>query len=65
MKAPECAGVIHSDFEIGFIKAEVFTYEDIMEYKTEAKLKEAGKLRLEGKDYLAKDGDIMHFRFNL
>lgn len=65
MKAPECAGVIHSDFEKGFIKAEVFTYEDIMEYKTEAKLKEAGKLRLEGKDYLAKDGDIMHFRFNL
>lgn len=65
MKAPECAGVIHSDFEKGFIKAEVFTYEDIMEYKTEAKLKEAGKLRLEGKEYLAKDGDIMHFRFNL
>lgn len=65
MKAPECAGVIHTDFEKGFIKAEVFTYEDIMEYKTEAKLKEAGKLRLEGKEYVAKDGDIMHFRFNV
>ncbi len=64
MTAPECAGVIHSDFQKGFIRAEVFTYEDIMEYKTEAKLKEAGKLRLEGKDYLPKDGDIMHFRFN-
>lgn len=64
MSAPECAGVIHSDFEKGFIRAEVFTYEDIMEYKTEAKLKEAGKLRLEGKTYLPKDGDIMHFRFN-
>lgn len=65
MTAPECAGVIHSDFQRGFIKAEVYTYEDIMEYKTEAKLKEAGKLRLEGKDYVAKDGDIMHFRFNV
>ncbi len=64
MSAPECAGVIHTDFQKGFIRAEVFTYEDIMEYKTEAKLKEAGKLRLEGKDYLPKDGDIMHFRFN-
>ena len=65
MTAPECAGVIHSDFQKGFIKAEVYTYEDIMEYKTEAKLKEVGKLRLEGKDYVAKDGDIMHFRFNV
>lgn len=65
MTAPECAGIIHTDFEKGFIKAEVFTYEDIMEYKSEAKLKEAGKLRLEGKDYVAKDGDIMHFRFNV
>ena len=65
MKAPECAGIIHSDFEKGFIKAEVFTYEDIMEYKSEAKLKEAGRLRLEGKDYIVKDGDIMHFRFNV
>lgn len=65
MSAPECAGVIHTDFEKGFIKAEVFSYEDMMEYQTEAKLKEAGKLRLEGKDYLPKDGDIMHFRFNV
>lgn len=65
MTAPECAGIIHTDFEKGFIKAEVYTYEDIMEYQSEAKLKEAGKLRLEGKDYVAKDGDIMHFRFNV
>ena len=64
-KAPQAAGKIHSDIERGFIKAEVFTYEDIMEYKSEAKLKEAGKLRLEGKDYIVKDGDIMHFRFNV
>lgn len=63
--APQCAGVIHTDFEKGFIKAEVYRYEDIMEYKTEAKLKEAGKLRLEGKDYHPKDGDIMFFRFNV
>ena len=62
--APKCAGIIHSDFEKGFIKAEVYTYEDIMEYKTEAKLKEAGKIRLEGKEYHPKDGDIMFFRFN-
>lgn len=65
MTAPECAGIIHSDFQKGFIRAEVFTYEDIMEYQSESKLKEAGKLRLEGKDYIAKDGDIMHFRFNV
>lgn len=65
MSAPECAGVIHTDFERGFIKAEVYKYDDIMEYKTEAKLKEAGKLRLEGKDYHPQDGDIMFFRFNV
>ena len=65
MSAPECAGVIHTDFEKGFIRAEVYKYEDIMEYKTEAKLKEAGKLRLEGKDYHPTDGDIMFFRFNV
>ena len=65
MSAPECAGVIHTDFEKGFIKAEVYKYDDIMEYKTEAKLKEAGKLRLEGKDYHPVDGDIMFFRFNV
>ena len=64
MSAPQCAGTIHTDFEKGFIKAEVYRYEDIMEYKTEAKLKEAGKLRLEGKDYHPQDGDIMFFRFN-
>ena len=62
--APQCAGIIHSDFEKGFIKAEVYSYEDIMKYKTEAKLKEAGKIRLEGKEYHPKDGDIMFFRFN-
>jgi len=62
--APQCAGIIHTDFEKGFIKAEVYTYDDIMEYRTEAKLKEAGKIRLEGKDYHPKDGDIMFFRFN-
>ncbi|MDO4940608.1 MAG: redox-regulated ATPase YchF [Erysipelotrichaceae bacterium] len=64
MSAPQCAGIIHTDFEKGFIKAEVYKYEDIMEYKTEAKLKEVGKLRLEGKDYHPVDGDIMFFRFN-
>lgn len=65
MLAPQCAGIIHTDFEKGFIKAEVYTYEDIMQYKTELGVKEAGKLRIEGKDYVAKDGDIMHFRFNV
>ena len=65
MSAPQCAGIIHTDFEKGFIKAEVYRYEDIMELKTEAKLKEAGKLRLEGKDYHPVDGDIMFFRFNV
>jgi len=65
MKAPQCAGVIHTDFEKGFIKAEVYSYEDFMQYQSEAKLKEAGKLRLEGKEYVAQDGDIMHFRFNV
>ena len=65
MSAPQCAGIIHTDFEKGFIKAEVYKYEDIMEYKTEAKLKEVGKIRLEGKDYHPEDGDIMFFRFNV
>ncbi|MBR3150691.1 MAG: redox-regulated ATPase YchF [Erysipelotrichaceae bacterium] len=65
MKAPECAGVIHTDFERGFIRAEVYSYDDFMEFRSEAKLKEAGKLRLEGKEYLPKDGDIMHFRFHV
>jgi len=65
MKAPQCAGIIHSDFERGFIKAEVYTYEDIMEYKSELKVKENGKLRVEGKEYIVRDGDIMYFRFNV
>ena len=65
MKAPQCAGIIHTDFEKGFIKAEVYSYEDIMEYRTEAALKEHGKLRIEGKDYVMRDGDIVFFRFNV
>jgi GTP-binding protein YchF len=65
MKAPQCAGVIHTDFEKGFIKAEVFHCEDLFEHHSEVKLKEAGKFRIEGKEYIAKDGDIMHFRFNV
>ncbi len=65
MSAPECAGIIHTDFQRGFIRAETYSYEDLMTYGSESALKEAGKLRLEGKDYLVKDGDIMHFRFNV
>ena len=65
MKAPQCAGIIHSDFERGFIKAEVYTYDDIMEYKNELKVKENGKLRIEGKEYIVNDGDIIYFRFNV
>lgn len=65
MTAPQCAGVIHTDFQRGFIRAETFTYDDIMTYKTEVAVKEAGKLRLEGKEYKVKDGDILHFRFNV
>ncbi len=65
MLAPQCAGVIHSDFERGFIKAEVYTYDDMMQYRSEQAVREAGKLRIEGKDYVAQDGDIMHFRFNV
>lgn len=64
-KAPEAAGVIHTDFEKGFIKAEVHHYDDLVAHSTEAKVKEAGKLRLEGKEYVVKDGDIMHFKFNV
>ena len=64
-KAPKAAGVIHSDFEKGFIKAEVISYEDYIQYKGENGAKEAGKLRLEGKDYIVLDGDVMHFRFNV
>jgi len=64
-KAPQAAGAIHSDFEKGFIRAEVYSLEDLEKYKTEAGIKEAGKLRIEGKDYVVQDGDIMHFRFNV
>jgi len=64
-KAPQAAGVIHSDFEKGFIRAEVIELADYQEYKTEAKIKEAGKMAVEGKEYVVQDGDIMHFRFNV
>lgn len=65
MKAPECAGIIHSDFERGFIRAEVISYDDLIAYGDEKKVKEAGKARLEGKDYEMQDGDICYFRFNV
>lgn len=65
MKAPECAGIIHSDFERGFIKAEVMSYNDLETYGSELKVKEAGKMRLEGKEYIMNDGDICLFRFNV
>lgn len=64
-KAPQAASVIHTDFEKGFIKAEVIAYEDFIQYKSEAACRENGKLRIEGKEYVVKDGDIMHFRFNV
>lgn len=63
--APQAAGVIHSDFEKGFIRAEVIAYDDFIKYGGEQGAKEAGKLRLEGKEYVVKDGDVMHFRFNV
>ncbi len=63
--APKAAGVIHTDFEKGFIRAEVISFNDYSEYKSEIKVKEAGKLNIEGKEYVVKDGDIMHFRFNV
>jgi GTP-binding protein YchF len=65
MNAKQCAGIIHTDFERGFIRAEVMSYEDLMKYGSEVKVKEAGRARLEGKDYLMQDGDICHFRFNV
>lgn len=65
MKAPQCAGIIHSDFERGFIKAEIYSYDDFMKYGSEKALKEAGKLRQEGKDYLMQDGDVVFFKFNV
>jgi GTP-binding protein YchF len=64
-RAPQAASVIHTDFEKGFIKAEVIAYDDFIKYKSEAACREAGKLRIEGKDYIVKDGDVMHFRFNV
>lgn len=64
-KAPQAAGVIHSDFEKGFIKAEVISYEDYITYGSESACREAGKLRIEGKEYIVKDADILHFRFNV
>jgi len=63
--APQAAGVIHTDFERGFIRAEVIAYEEFIRFKGEAGAKEAGKLRLEGKEYVVKEGDVMHFRFNV
>ncbi len=63
--APKAAGVIHTDFERGFIRAEVIAYEDYIQYQGEVKAKEAGKMRLEGKDYTVCDGDVIHFRFNV
>tara|TARA_R110001583_G_scaffold109799_3_gene258642 strand:- start:4653 stop:5747 length:1095 start_codon:yes stop_codon:yes gene_type:complete len=63
--APQAAGVIHTDFEKGFIRAEVIAYDDFVKYGSEAKVKEAGKMKVEGKEYIVKDGDVMHFRFNV
>lgn len=65
MKAPQCAGIIHTDFERGFIRAEVVAYDALVEYGSEQAAKEAGKVRLEGKEYEMKDGDVVHFRFNV
>ena len=64
MKAPQAAGVIHTDFEKGFIRAEVIKYADYVELGSEVACKEAGKMSVEGKDYVVADGDVMHFRFN-
>jgi len=64
LTAPECAGIIHSDFQKGFIKAEVISYQDFKKYQSEKAVQEAGKKRLEGKEYIVQDGDICHFRFN-
>ena len=64
-KAPQAAGIIHTDFERGFIRAESYHCTDLFKYKSEQKLKEAGKIRLEGKEYEVLDGDVLHFRFNV
>ena len=63
--APQAAGVIHTDFQKGFIRAEVMAYDDFLSFGSEAAVKEAGKLSIEGKEYIVRDGDIMHFRFNV
>ena len=63
--APQSAGKIHTDFEKGFIRAEVIKYDDFVEYGSEAKVREAGKLGVQGKDYVVNDGDVMHFLFNV
>jgi ribosome-binding ATPase YchF (GTP1/OBG family) len=65
MKAPQCAGVIHTDFERGFIRAETVSYTDLLEAGSHGAAKEAGKVRLEGKEYIVNDGDVIHFRFNV
>ena len=65
MTAPQAAGVIHTDFEKGFIRAEVIKYANFIQYGSESKVKEAGKMGVEGKEYIVEDGDIMHFRFNV
>lgn len=65
MKAPACAGIIHSDFERGFIRAEIMSYSDLEKLGSEKAVREAGKMRLEGKEYIMQDGDICHFRFNV
>ena len=63
--APQAAGVIHTDFEKGFIRANVISYEDYIKYGSESKCRDAGKLRVEGKQYVVQDGDVMHFLFNV
>ena len=63
--APQAAGVIHTDFEKGFIRAEVIAFDEFIKHKGEHGAKEAGKMRLEGKEYIVRDGDVMHFRFNV
>jgi len=65
MKAPQAAGIIHSDFERGFIRAETVSYEDLVAAGSMTRARELGKVRLEGKDYIVQDGDVMHFRFNV
>ena len=64
-KAPKCAGIIHTDFEKGFIRAEVIKYDDYVTLGSEAAVRQAGKMNIEGKEYVVQDGDIMHFLFNV